>query len=112
MDGRVIANPGSYCILFNLSLARRAAVPVDLPKRSRELVEGWPDLIEIMAPLLVARPGLRSEFSSLHRRALAIVSDDAVCRRLMTVRGVGTVTLRALVSKIDGCAGLRRSRSV
>jgi transposase len=34
---------------------------------------------------------LREQISVLHRRLLAIVRDDDVCRRLMTVPGVGPV---------------------
>jgi len=37
----------------------------------------------------VIREGLLAEFMRLHRRMLAIVRADAVCRRLMTAPGVG-----------------------
>ena len=38
-----------------------------------------------------ADPSLRQQISVLHRRLRAIVRDDDVCRRLMTVPGVGPV---------------------
>jgi transposase len=40
-------------------------------------------------PLLIVRRVVREQLGILHRRLLAIVRDDDVCRRLMTVPGVG-----------------------
>ena len=54
-------------------------------------VRGTPDLAELVEPLLVVRRVLRVQLGILHRRLLAIVRDDEVCRRLMTVPGVGPV---------------------
>src|SRR5205085_601581 len=49
--------------------------------RTRELVDGMPELAEIIDPLLEARRKLRELFAVLHRKLLAIVRDDTVCRR-------------------------------
>ena len=58
--------------------------------RIRELVRGR--MLERIAELmLTAREALWSEFNKLHREVLAIVKEDQVCRRLMTVPGVGAV---------------------
>jgi len=57
--------------------------------RIKELVETLPDLALLVEPLLVVRRVLRDQIGVLHRRLLAIVRDDDVCRRLMTVPGVG-----------------------
>ena len=59
--------------------------------RSNELVESLPDLAGLVEPLLVVRRALREQIVVLHRRLLAIVRDDEVCRRLMTTPGVGPV---------------------
>ena len=59
--------------------------------RIRELVEDIPDLAALVEPLLVVRRVLREQIAVLHRRLLAIVQDDDVCRRLMTIPGVGPV---------------------
>lgn len=80
--------------------------------RIRELVEGMPDLGEIMKPLLVARQKLRETFMELHRKLLSIVRDDAACRRLMTIPGVGPVTSLAFTSTIDVPARFSNSRAV
>ena len=53
--------------------------------RINELVENLPDLAVLVEPLLVVRRALREQIGVLHHRLLAIVRDDEVCRRLMTV---------------------------
>ena len=57
--------------------------------RIKELVETLPDLAMLVEPLLVVRRVLHEQLGILHRRLLAIVRDNEVCRRLMTVPGVG-----------------------
>src|SRR3974377_253962 len=79
--------------------------------RINELVANLPDLAVLVEPLLVVRRALRDQIGVLHHRLLAIVRDDEVCRRLMTVPGVGPVvalTYRA----IDVPARFRKSKSV
>ena len=48
----------------------------------------------------------------LHRRLLAIVRDDAVCRRLMTTPGVGPVVALTYRATVDVPARFRKSKSV
>lgn len=60
--------------------------------RVRELVAGHPMLEEVTEAMLRARDSLRAEVNVLHRKVLGIVRADAVCRRLMTVPGVGALT--------------------
>src|SRR5215475_12165518 len=55
---------------------------VKFEARIRELVENLPDLAVLVEPLLIVRRVLREQFGILHRRVLAIVRDDEVCRRL------------------------------
>jgi transposase len=59
--------------------------------RIKELTENLPDLATLVEPLLVVRRVLREQIDILHRRLLAIVRNDGVCRRLMTVPDVGPV---------------------
>jgi transposase len=80
--------------------------------RVHELVDDMPDLSEIMEPLLAARQKLRETFMELHRKLLSIVRDDEICRRLMTVPGVGPVTSLAFTSTIDVPARFSNSRAV
>src|SRR5436305_88204 len=62
--------------------------------------------------MLRAREGLRAEFARLHRRMLAIVRDDAVCRRLMTVPGVGALVAITFKTAVDDPARFRTAEAV
>src|SRR6186713_398909 len=48
--------------------------------RIRELLEDSPDLAELVEPLLTVRRTLREQIGVLHRRLLAVVRKDEVCR--------------------------------
>src|SRR5450759_2547414 len=77
--------------LRNFGLKVGMVGTVKFEARIKELVENIPDLAVLVEPLLIARRVLREQFVIQHRRLLAIVRDDEVCRRLMTVPGVGPV---------------------
>ncbi len=80
--------------------------------RVRELVAGQPMLERVVEPMLRAREALRCEFHVLHRAVLAIVREDAVCRRLTSVPGVGALVAITFTSAVDDPARFRRSRSL
>ena len=80
--------------------------------RIRELVEGLPDLAALVEPLLVVRQVLREQVAVLHRRLLAVVRDDEVCRRLMTTPGVGPLVALTYRTTVDVPARFRKSKSV
>jgi transposase len=80
--------------------------------RIKELVENLPDLAVLIEPLLVVRRVLREQIEILHRRLLAIVRDDEVCRRLMTVPGVGPVVALTYRATVDVPARFRKSKAV
>src|SRR5450759_4066595 len=75
--------------LRNFGLKVGMVGKVKLEARIKELVENIPDLAVLVEPLLIVRRVLREQFVIQHRRLLAIVRDDEVCRRLMRVPGVG-----------------------
>jgi transposase len=75
--------------LRNFGLKVGMVGKVKFEARIKELVENQPDLAELVQPLLIVRRALREQIVVLHRRLLAIVRDDEVCRRLMTTPGVG-----------------------
>ena len=85
---------------------------VKFEARIKELVESLPDLAELVEPLLVVRRVLREQFVIQHRRLLAIVRDDEVCRRLMTVPGVGPVVSLTYRATVDVPARFRKSKAV
>jgi transposase len=80
--------------------------------RIKELIENFPDLAVLVEPLLVVRRVLREQLGILHCRLLAVVRDDDVCRRLMTVPGVGPVVALTYRATIDVPARFRKSKSV
>ncbi len=80
--------------------------------RIRELVENLPDLAVLVEPLLIVRRVVREQLGILHRRLLAIVRDDAVCRRLMTIPGVGPVVALTYRATVDVPARFRNSKAV
>jgi transposase len=85
---------------------------VKFEARIKELVEGLPDLAVLVEPLLIVRRVLREQVGILHRRLLAIVRDDDVCRRLMTVPGVGPVVALTYRATVDVPARFRNSKAV
>ena len=80
--------------------------------RIRELVADHPDLAAIAEPLLVARRVLREQLGVLHRRLLAVVRQDEVCRRLMTIPGVGPVVALAFRATVDVPVRFKSSKAV
>ena len=98
--------------LRNFGLKAGIAGTVKFEARIRELVENLPDLAALVEPLLIVRRVLHEQISVLHRRLLAIVRDDAVCRRLMTIPGVGPVVALTYRATIDVPARFKNSKAV
>ena len=71
-----------------------------------------PDLAVLVEPMLIVRRTLREQIVILHRRLLAIVRDDEVCRRLMTIPGVGPVVSLTYRATVDVPARFRKSKAV
>ncbi len=88
---------------------------VKFEARSNELVENLPDLPDLavlVEPMLVVRRVLREQIGILHRRLLAIVRDDEVCRRLMTVAGVGPVVALTYRATIDVPTRFKNAKAI
>ena len=98
--------------LRNFGLKVGMVGKVKFEARIKELVENLPDLAALVEPLLIVRRALREQIVILHRRLLAIVRDDEVCRRLMTTPGVGPVVALTYRATVDVPARFRKSKSV
>jgi transposase len=98
--------------LRNFGLKVGVVGTVKFEARVRELVENLPDVAELVEPLLIVRRVLREQLGILHRRLLAIVRDDDVCRRLMTIPGVGPVVALTYRATVDVPVRFRKSKSV
>jgi transposase len=80
--------------------------------RIRELVTGQAMLERVIEPMLRAREALRAEYHALHRAVLSIAREDTICRRLMTVPGVGVLVAITFTSAVDDPGRFTRSRTV
>src|SRR6476469_7066665 len=79
--------------------------------RIRELVAGQATLERIAGAMLSARAALKAEYEKLHKAVLALVRDDAVSRRLMTVPSVGPLVAITYKSAIDDPSRIAKSKS-
>src|SRR5437588_8585306 len=98
--------------LRNFGLKVGIAGQTKFEARIEELVEDVPDLAVLVEPLLIVRRVLREQIAVLHRRLLTLVRDDEVCRRLMTIPGVGSVVALTYRATVDVPARFRKSKSV
>ena len=98
--------------LRNFGLKVGVAGAVKFEARIRELVKDLADIAILVEPLLVVRRTLREQLGILHRHLLTIARDDEVCRRLMTIPGVGPVVALTYRASIDVPARFRNSRAV
>jgi transposase len=80
--------------------------------RIREIAAGQAMLERVVEPMLRVHAALRGEYAILHRALLATVRDDEVCRRLMTVPGVGAVVAMSFKSAIDQPERFQHSKAV
>jgi len=98
--------------LRNFGLKVGVVGTVKFEGRIKELIENFPDLMALVEPLLVVRRVLREQIGILHRHVVTIVRNDEVCRRLMTVPGVGPVVALTYRATVDVPARFRKSKSV
>src|SRR5215218_3723406 len=80
--------------------------------RVHMLTSGHPMLEKIAEAMLRARDALQTEFARLHRAMLAIARKNEVCRRLMSVPGVGALIAVTFTSAVDHPERFSRSRAV
>jgi transposase len=80
--------------------------------RVRALVSGHAMLERVMASMLKAHKALKVEFAQLDKQMLAIVQADTICRRLMTVPGVGSLVALTFRSAVDDPVRFKNSKAV
>jgi transposase len=100
------------------ALLREAGLKLGTPgrkqfaERVRELTAEEPVLAALAEPLLSIMATMAHELAQLTRRVLEVVRGEPVCRRLMSVPGVGPLTALAFRATIDQPGRFRRSRDV
>ena len=99
-------------LLKNLGLVIGRAKFNVFAVRAEELIEGRPELVAAIRPLLEARNAVGQQVSELDRKVMKLARHDAQVRRFMTAPGIGPITALAFKATIDDPARFARSRSV
>ena len=100
------------------ALLREAGLKVGTPSRKafparvRELAADDPVLASLAGSMLTVIEAMTQEVDQLTKRVLDEVRVEPICRRLMTVPGVGPLTALAFRATIDQPDRFRRSRDV
>lgn len=97
--------------VFGVKLGKTTRTRFERDLRER-LADEERILLTMSESMLLARRTLWQEYLRCHELVLQIVGADSVCRRLMTVPGVGPVTALAFASAIDDPRRFRRSKVV
>ncbi len=98
--------------LRNFGLKVGVVSSIGYEARIRDLVEGFPRLAAIIEPLLTVRRVMRQQLATLHKLLLNTVRDDPVCRRFMTVPGVGPIVALTYRASVDQPHRFVHSRAV
>jgi transposase len=100
------------------AILREAGIKLGTPCRTafadrvREVAGSDASVMPLVAPLLAVLATMLREFGHLTKQVLTIVRQERVCRRLMSVPGVGPITALAYRATIDRPDRFRRSRDV
>jgi transposase len=100
-------------LLKNLGLVIGRAKLNVFAVRAEELIEGRPELMAAVRPLLDARNAIEQQVDGLDRKVMRLARNNAqVRRRFMTAPGVGPITALCFLATIDDPTRFKRSRSV
>jgi transposase len=81
-------------------------------QRVEVLLAGRDDLAAIVRPMLAAWRQLREQTAAFDKEVRALAKKDPTCRLLMSVPGIGAVSVLAYISTIENPTRFARSRSV
>lgn len=90
-------------------LVRKGDTLTPMPQKRRRLD---PDLRHVLEGSLAVITGMRAESARLDALVVRLAESDAVCRRLMTVPGVGPITAFAFRTAVDDPSRFTSSRTV
>jgi transposase len=80
--------------------------------RVKELLADRSRLMAMVRPMLAARTALRQQCEVLHRMVLKTVRANAVCRRLLTVPGLGPIIALTYATGVDDPARFAHARDL
>jgi transposase len=95
---------------FGIKLATTLRAQWDV--KVRESIAGHPALPAILEPLLVARAAMRDLVAIIDKRVRDTARQDQVCRRLMTMPGVGPIVALTYRAAVDEPERFVSSKSV
>ena len=95
---------------FGLLPGAIRGLPFD--RRVETLLADRGDLTSIVRPMLLAWRQLREQIAAFDKEVRALAKKDPTCRRLMSVPGIGVVSVLAYVSTVEDPKRFARSRSV
>jgi len=81
-------------------------------QRVGEVIQGEGMLNESLRALLAILRYLKVQISLLDEKAQTFAKDDKICRHLMTIPGVGTLTAAAFMTAVDNPAKFAKSKNV
>jgi len=99
-------------LLKNLGLVIGRAKLNVFAVRAEELIEGRPELMAAVRPLLAARNAIEQQVDDLDRKVMRLARNNAQVRRFMTAPGIGPITALCFLATVDDPTRFKRSRSV
>jgi transposase len=99
-------------VLKTFGLLPGAGRGLRFDRKVEALLEGIPDLEQIVRPLLATWRQLREQIAVFDKAVLQRVRADPVCRLLMTVPGIGALSSLAYVTTVEEPNRFARSRAV
>jgi len=99
-------------VLKTFGLLPGATRGLRFDRRVEQMLTDRPDVAMIVRPMLVAWRQLREQIAVFDKAVRARVRADPVCRSLMSVPGIGVLSVLAFVSTIEAPERFSRSRSV
>jgi transposase len=99
-------------VLKTFGLLPGAVRGLPFDRRVEVLLGDQSDLAPIVRPMLTAWRRLREQIAVLDKAIRAIVKQSATCRLLMSVPGIGVLSVLAYVSTVEDPMRFARSRSV
>ena len=100
---------GSLC-LFGIKIG--SSKRRTFAERVRDLTQNLPRVAMILEELLTAHAAMLHSLDRINRMVLVIAREHEVCRRLMTVPGVGAIVALTYIAAIEDPARFSKSRSV
>jgi transposase len=78
----------------------------------RQALESDGRMVDTLIPMLDARLALFQTYLKLDHQVKALVREDPICQRLMTVPGMGAITALTFKAAVDDPGRFKRSRTV